>query len=130
MKICLSVSEVLHDTISLHLLHIAMKSFCTVAASTKLICQLVHHLLGVAEHKRKLWIIVIQQSREHIYLVLALYIIVILVDVCDCQLFFHYLDIDGIMLIFSRDFKNRLLVYFRESSGTFETSESTVRLKG
>ena len=84
-----------------------MQSLCKIAASLQFLSQLVNHALGIAEHKRQLRIIVVEQTAEHLGLVVALHIIVVLLDTRHGQLLLDNLDIDRIVLIFLCDLKDR-----------------------
>ena len=104
----LAIAEIFHDPVTLRLLHISMKSLCKIAAVWKFFCQLVHASFCITKNQRQLWIIIIQQTRQHIYFIAALCIVIILFNAWYGQFFFYDLDCNCIVLVFSRNLQNRL----------------------
>ncbi len=103
----LAVAESAHYAVTLRLFHVAVKSLGEISPALQLLGQLVHHALCVAEDERKLWIVVVQQSRENFNFVPALDIVVVLLDAGHGQLLFHNPDINRVVLILFRDVQNR-----------------------
>ena len=55
----LAVSETVHDTVSLGLLHISVQSFRKISPALQFARELIYHTLGVAEYDGKLRIVVV-----------------------------------------------------------------------
>ncbi len=103
----LAVSEALHHAVTLRLIHVTMKSLGKISSALEYLCQLIHLTLCVAEHKGKLWLIVIQKAREHFNFILPLNIKIILLNLRYRQFFFHNLNHLCVrLLVILGDFKN------------------------
>ena len=107
-NIASSASETLHHTVSLLLLHVSVNAFRCVASSLQFRSKLIDHTLRVAEYKGKLRIVVIQQTCQHIHLVVSAHIIIILINARNRQFLFCHLDRLCILLILLGNLQDRL----------------------
>ena len=98
-NLCLAITEVTHHTVTLLLFHITMQTFCKITAVLKLVCQFIYHVFCITEYKGELRIIDIQKSCQNIQFVFSSDIIVILLNIFHCQLFFYNFDGQRIFLI-------------------------------
>ena len=101
--LCFSGTETAHHTVTLCLLHISVQSLSKISASLQFLSKFIHHTFCITEHQREFWIIIIKESGQNFYLVFSLYIIVILLNIRNGQLFFYHFDRHGIVLVFLRD---------------------------
>ena len=76
----ITASETVHDRISLCLAQIAMQPFCRDASVFQILCQLVHHTLGVAENQSSFQVIIFNQPCSCSFLIRSANIIKILPD--------------------------------------------------
>ena len=86
-----------------------MQPLRKIAPALEYLCQVVHHLFRVAEYKGKLRLIVVEQTAEHLDLVLALHVEIILLDLWHRQLLLDHPDHLCIrFLVIFRDIQDRL----------------------
>ncbi len=84
-----------------------MKAFRLIASCLQMFCQFIHHALGIAEDQRPFRIIIIDQTAQHLFLILSAHLIVCLFDQGNRHLFRRHPDVYRILLIRPGKLQNR-----------------------